>query len=1191
MHMVAMTRKGQFLGMLAIVLGCAPGAFAQATADRAVGVHVDTLHATQKQPFALKPWIIVGTESVESDGVTLPATAYRFDYRLGQLWFIDAPPDTFVVSYRTYPFSFRPAYFNRRLLSPEEDTSRVRTLAEVDFLAERPPQETSIFGDSKLERHGSITRGITAGNNRDVSLESGLRIQLAGEITDGVNVRAVLTDESTPIQPDGTTQRLNEFDRVFMQIETRGGTATLGDYDLRFGSTEFARLSRKLQGISLTNSAVDPAGSTLGPVTATLAGATSRGIFNSFDVTPIEGVQGPYRLPGREGERFIIVIAGTERVYMDGQLLTRGETQDYVIDYSTGEVTFTSRRLVSEDRRITVEYEYTTNRFTRSMIATEANIGLWQRTDGSSRAKLGATFLREADSRSVSDEIGLSPSDSLALVMAGDGAASVPGGELVPFDPEASYVQYIRQDTLFAGVTFTIFVPLTDTAATDSVYRVRFTQVTQGSGDYIRSGSSLNGILFEWVGPARGDYIAERLLPKPKEQRLLDLTGSFEPTKGVEVYGEWARSVNDANRFSTLDSQDDDGGAYNVGFRVQPTPVELGTVGLGRWSAGFRNRHTGRNFEAFVRTRPVEFKRQWNLTRGVSATGSSGGASEDVSETYLQVDLSKATRVRADYGRLSLGGGFAGTRLAFEGASAEPRKPNGQYRMEIISSEDALIRERGEWIRQFASFSQGILGGRVTPGIEVEHEDRKQRPLDADSLLKESQTFVEVRPKVSYATEKTQVEGFVEYRTEKAPLDGTLADRSSALSTQVRVGYQAGRSFNTQAEIGYRKKRFTEQFADRGEKTAESIVVQSTSRFGALRRALQGNAFYEVVTERTPLLQETYVRTGPEIGQFVWEDFNGDGIRQVDEFIPERTPFEGTYVRTFLPSDNLESVINLQTRLRLDMNPALMWRRPENLVQELLSQVYSQTTVEIAEKSTEDQLSSIYLLDLSKFRSPETTLNGRLRLEERLELFRSVRTYGLILSVSELKSLSRLSAGTEDRSRTTWRATGRYRFAPAYNFSLTTSYDKNRTLSEEFASRTFDLKSVSFEPELSVALSEAFHTVVGVAYSRKEDRHSVNTQRRATVWKFPVEARYGLAGRLQISGRMEVSSVDLQGEAVGYAAFELTDGRGPGTAYLWNVTGNYVVTQLIRSSFSYDGRAPSGAPTIHTVRVQFSLVF
>ncbi|MBK7426604.1 MAG: hypothetical protein IPI60_06060 [Saprospiraceae bacterium] len=44
------------------------------------------------------------------------------------------------------------------------------------------------------------------------------------------------------------------------------------------------------------------------------------------------------KLTGNDSELFIIVLANTERVYLDGALMNRGLENDYVIDYNRGEV-------------------------------------------------------------------------------------------------------------------------------------------------------------------------------------------------------------------------------------------------------------------------------------------------------------------------------------------------------------------------------------------------------------------------------------------------------------------------------------------------------------------------------------------------------------------------------------------------------------------------------------------------------------------------------------------------------------------------------------------------------------------------------------------------------------------------------------------------------------------------------------
>ncbi|CAN5580180.1 hypothetical protein BH23BAC4_BH23BAC4_06510 [soil metagenome] len=1258
------------LFLFSIALALAAGdARAQAAADSVqvappdfdpagIGAHRDTFLVADNPPytFRLRRGIIPGSLQLRYAGEIMHAGQYRVDPRSGEgelfLTFTPEPGTVLVASYRTLPFEFDGVFARRRIVSADsirDDEGRIGqpiVMRPTTGTAEEP----LFAAGSGLQRRGSITRGVIAGSNRDVSLESGLRLELSGEVAAGVNVQAVLTDENTPIQPEGTTQRLSEFDRVYVEINTAGGQARLGDVDVTFQGGEFTRLQRRLQGGAL-RAALPRAGFGIAPISGghvTAVGATTRGLFQSQDIVPVEGVQGPYRLRGRQGEEFVVVIAGSERVFLDGRTLTRGESNDYVIDYATGEIRFTPRVLVTAERRITVDFEYTTSQFTRALLGAEAEVrfGSADRPSG----VLHATVLREADAASFGAELGLTESDLDLIAAAGRDPAVIPGAQPAIFDAESPFVLYTRRDTTLVDpatgqpVTIPIYVPARRADA--EVFRLRFSRVAPGTqnlqfGTYRRAGQVVNGIVYEFAGLSGGEYVPLRLLPAPEARNVVGIRGSTTPMDGLELFGEWATSAVDANTLSSLAGTSEAGNAYTGGARL--SAFEL--PGLpGQFSGELRHRTRGATFEAFERLRPVDFTRTWNIARGGGGFGTAlDTLRESTTEVALRWSATPRSFLATEVGAISVGDQpvgtlFSGRRLGAEVQLEEAQWLGGllpivSYRMDFTTSSGGLgptlAPEEGGFLRQRSWIRRPVLDGRLTPGVRFEQERREQRLVAPDSLLATSFSFTAIQPGISWNVTNLQAGAGVEFRREAAPLNGFLVSSAETVTIESDVSYRASADFQSEASVAYRRRTALEPFRGLPPPSAgnplinpgigigaqpffgdnESVAVRWTTRATPFDRFAEVTSLYEATTERTPRLQEAYIYVGPELGEYVWIDFNGDGIPQIDEFVPETTPLEGTYARVLIPGDELVPAAGVQAQLRLRMDPSRLLPQEAGGASRFLREIVSLTTIEIQERTTEPDLLGVFLLRPGRLqqrdsvlvdpatgeRGPPPTLNGRMRFAQELTFFRSQPRYGLRLFGSRLISSAQLAAGIEVRRLETIRLEGRAAPTPWVGLRLSGIAERNAASSTTFASRTFDVGSLGLEPEATLTLSDGLTVITRAALSRKTNAVAAGSTQPtgATVVRLPVEARYSRAGRFSFALRGELANVSLDGGEAqgGLVSFELTDGRGPGRSMMWGLSGQYTLSEFLRASLTYDGRAPQDAPLVHTMRLSISAAF
>ena len=1079
---------------------------------------------------------------------------YRLDFRFGTLTLGDSLrvlPDTLrlTADYSYFPITIPREIFTRELVTITDSTGREQTLAERTDSG-GGLTATGIFGRD-FQRSGSITRGITVGSNRDLTVQSGLRLQFSGNITEDVEVVGALTDEQTPIQPEGNTQTLREVDNIFFEVRSPVADGTLGKFFASHDLTEYTGFSRKLQGGKVLGK--------FGDVGQTqLVAAVSPGKFRTQEFQGREGDQGPYRLTGPNGERDIIVLAGTERIFVDGVLMIRGRENDYVIDYATGEIFFQPRRPITGFNEIVVDFEYSDRRYSRSFLAA-SHTGLFV----DSALRVTASYVREADNQDSPIDLELSEEDRTLLAAAGaDPAGAVRSGVVFVGRSDTASGLYRRIDTTINGLPDSIFVY--DPSSSEAVYDVLFNRAINGRGDYRNVAFGQ----YEFVGKGAGEYLPVVYLPLPGLQQVGAVALGLQPARGVVISGEAAFSGTDLNRFSSDPGAQRNGMALKGTALLEGDSVTVAGANLG-WMRGTSTlRFVGEGFQGINRIAEPEFDRRWNAAGRIGELG----YDDIIAEGRLEWRPIRSLDLTVGLGHLDRGDFFSSFRHDYAARFADRNIPvAADYALELIASNDTLGgKTESDWIKGRGGVSYRL--GRVTPGFRVEHQHRDNLRPGPDTLLQGAFRFVEAGPDLVVDFPLFRTVASLRYRSDDSArfdpeIGGTRFIHDGDAQTFRLNGELTGiRSLRSTLDFTYRRKTYDSVPGVDPLSRLEnvSILARSDTRWTGLNRGLEIEGVYEVQTEQAARLQRIYVRVPVGQGQYIWQDLDSNGVQTENEF-RETIADDGEYVRVNLPTEQLFPVINLESSIRLKISPEDFLSDSTTLGR-LLKPVTTETFLRIEEKSNTENESDIYLLNFGAFQNDSTTLLGNALIQQDINLFEKSREFSARLRLLKRSGVTRLfnalerSADLERSLRLRWNPT------TDIGLQLDASLEDRSLLGADLdASRAFDLEALQFQTDFSYRPERSLEL----------------------GWIFETKGR--LRATLE---RTVVSGSNLQGGDIFTLPFQLTDGYGIGTTWVGRLGFDYRFGANIQASVTYTGRAePPSDRVIHTGQMEVRAFF
>ena len=1067
---------------------------------------------------------------------TISSNEYTIDFSKAILIINAKIYKEITVEYFRFPEFITKIYtpFNEELILPNEtNTGQLYSLN-----SNKKTSEIKLFDG--LQTKGFISRGITSGNNQNAVTNSALDLEISGKLSKDVTLRANIFDTNIPLQENGYSQNITDFDRIFIEMFTDNWRIKAGDISLQNQESYFMSFNKQVAGLQV-------AANINKNLKVAASGAVVRGKFNTYYVTGSEGNQGPYKIYGANNEAAIVIIAGSETVYINGIPIERGENKEYTIDYNLAEITFNTTFPITNDMRIAIDFQYSDRNYTRFITYEEA-------TYKSEKLNISGYFYSENDAKNQPLQQSLTDEQKQILANAGSNADLMIA--------ESAFLDTFSENKILYKKVINGSVEIFEysTNQNDELFTVNFTNVGANNGDYSIDRSTAIGNIFKYVGVNMGSFNPiVRLIPPTKSQ-IIVLKSDYNSSKKTTINSEIAVSNNDANLFSSLDDEKNTAIAAKVGW--QQILIDK------KWQLKSTISHefVQENFKTIQRWETIEFNRDWNILNN------------NATKNYFQSEFSLKNKqndfVLYRYNNLNYIDNFNGNKHELQSKIKLQNTTffvDGSFLNNTSTIEDNtffIAKAKAEH-----SFTKNWLGAFINFETNARKNKTTEEFINTSHRFKEYEAYFGLGD----STKVFAKVGF-NYRNNDSIKSNTFTEINNRKTFYINSKLIQNKATNLSLYANY---RVTENNFAENEKSLNSKVIFNKRLFNDF---VNLNTVYETSSGNIARQEYVYVKTEPGFGYYTWIDYNNDGIQDFDEFEVAQFQDQASYLR--VPKPNLQFLATQRAKFNQTITINFNKWNTKKGFKKTLSHFYNQSflTVENEQERVENSFNfNPFDFDENKLINLNYSFRNSLYFNKNLQKYSTTYTYG------NSRNKLQYFIGSQENNIELHQVDFAHKFATFWVLDLMGKFSENNLETENFNNRNYNVKAKEIYPKISFLHNQ--NNRLTAFYHYKNKQNSLEDFEKLNQQKFGLEYFYISSKKNQISANFNVFLNDFTGDENTPVAYQMLEGLQAGKNYTWSLLFNQKLNSFLNLNLNYLGRKSENSKTIHTGSVQLKAIF